>query len=327
MKKIFENVSLGNLNLKNRLIRSATWENLAKIDGSIDEKTYKIYAELAEGGVGAIISGFTSVMSNDFYFGGMMRLSEDFLIPQYKKLTEIVHEKNCKIISQLALGAFYKNSVEIDEKNLSDENIQEIIEKFITAAIRAEKANFDGVQIHAAHFFFLSRFISKIYNPNENRVEILIKILQGIKKNTNLHVTIKINCSDFVDCGNNFDDILKICEILEENKIDSIEVSGNGTSVAGIKAGINEGYFSKFAAKIAEKIKIPVICVGGWRSLEEMEKILRESKIEFLSLSRPLIREHDLPKKFLSGEQKISKCISCNACYSTPAHRCIFNLR
>jgi len=322
--KIFENADLGKINLKNRLIRSATWENLANVDGAIDEKTYKIYAELADGGVGAIITGFTSVMSEDVYFGGMMRLSEDFLIPQYRKLTEIVHEKNCKIISQLALGAFYKNSVEIPEKNLSDENIQEIIEKFISAAIRAEKANFDGVQIHAAHFFFLSRFISKIYNKNKNRAEILIKILRGIKKNTNFHVTIKINCSDFVDGGNDFDDILKICEILSENKIDSIEISGNGTSVAGIKAGVNEGYFSKFAAKIAEKIKIPVICVGGWRSLAEMEKILRESKIEFLSLSRPLIREPDLPKKFLNGEQKISKCVSCNACYSTPSHRCIF---
>ena len=89
--------------------------------------------------------------------------------------------------------------------------------------------------------------------------------------------------------------------MLAENGIDSIEVSGNGTSIAGIKAGVNEGYFSKFAAKLAEKVKIPIICVGGWRSLEEMEEILRESEIKFLSLSRPLVREPDLPKKFLSG--------------------------
>jgi len=124
--KIFENANLGKLNLKNRLIRSATWENLAEIDGTIDEKTYKIYSELAKGGVGAIITGFTSVLSNDFYFGGMMRLSEDFLIPQYKKLTEIVHAENCKIISQLALGAFYKNSVEIAENDLTDADIEKI---------------------------------------------------------------------------------------------------------------------------------------------------------------------------------------------------------
>ena len=114
-------------------------------------------------------------MSEDFYFGGMMRLSEDFLIPQYKKLTEIVHKENCKIISQLALGAFYKNSVEIAENDLTNADIEKIIEKFVSAAIRAEKANFDGVQIHAAHFFFLSRFISPACNKNENRTEILKK--------------------------------------------------------------------------------------------------------------------------------------------------------
>ena len=322
--KIFENANLGNLILKNRLIRSATWENLAEIDGSIDDKTYKIYSELAKGGVGAIITGFTSVMSEDFYFSGMMRLSEDFLIPQYKKLTEIVHAENCKIISQLVLGAFYKNSVDISENDLTDADIEKIIEKFVSAAIRAEKSNFDGVQIHSAHFFFLSRFISPTCNKNENRIKILLKILHGIKNYTNLHVTIKINCSDFVEGGNDFEKSLEICKILAENGIDSIEVSGNGTSIAGIKAGVNEGYFSKFAAKLAEEVKIPIICVGGWRSLDEMEKILQNTEIKFLSLSRPLIREPDLPKKFLNNEQKISKCVSCNACYSTPSHRCIF---
>lgn len=75
MKKLFESVRLGNLTLKNRLIRSATWEGLALPDGGIPEETYGIYRELAEGGVGAIITGFTSITDNDHYFGGMMRLS------------------------------------------------------------------------------------------------------------------------------------------------------------------------------------------------------------------------------------------------------------
>lgn len=132
----------------------------------------------------------------------------------------------------------------------------------------------------------------------------MIKILSGIKKNTKLHVTIKINCSDFIDGGLDEEKSLEICKILSENGIDSIEISGNGTSVAGIKAGVNEGYFSKFASKVAEKISVPIICVGGWRSLAKMEKILRETKIKFLSLSRPLIREPDLPKKFLEANQK-----------------------
>ena len=334
MKNIFEAVELNNLQVKNRLVRSATWEGIAAPDGSIGDDTYEIYRELAKGGVGAIITGFTSVATNDFYFGGMMRLSDNKLIPQYKKLVEIIHAEDCAAISQLALGAFYdKNFVEVSENNLSTENVREIIKMFVDAAIRAELCGFDGVQIHAAHFFFLSRFISPLINhrtdefggSTANRAKILLDILNGIKTSApRLHVTIKINSSDFTSGGLEEEESLLICKILAAAGIDSIEVSGNGTSVGGIKAGINEGYFANFAARLAEVVSVPIICVGGWRSRHEMERLLNQTHVELISLSRPLVREPDLPKKFLSGSSDVSKCVSCNACYRTPAHRCIF---
>ena len=112
-KQIFEPLKLNNLTLKNRLLRSATWEGIAALDGSIDERIYNIYEELAKGGIGGIITGFTSVANNDTYIDGMMRLSDDKLIPQYQKLTEIVHKEGCPIIAQLALGAYYKEDFEI----------------------------------------------------------------------------------------------------------------------------------------------------------------------------------------------------------------------
>ena len=337
MKNIFDAVELNNLHLKNRLVRSATWEGIADFDGSIGENTYEIYRELAKGGVGAIITGFTSVSTNDFYFGGMMRLSDNKLIPQYKKLVEIIHAEDCAAIIQLALGAFYdKNFVEVAENNLSTENVREIIKMFVDAAVRAEICGFDGVQIHAAHFFFLSRFISPLINHRtdefggsiENRAKILLEILNGIKKSApKLHVTIKINSSDFTSGGLDENESIFICKMLFNAGIDSIEVSGNGTSVGGIKAGVNEGYFADFAAKLADEVKIPVICVGGWRSQQVMEEFLNKTRVELISLSRPLIREPDFPKKLFADKNSVSKYVSCNACYKTPAHRCIFNGR
>ena len=337
MKNLFDAVELNNLHLKNRLVRSATWEGIADFDGSIDENTYEIYRELAKGGVGAIITGFTSVSTNDFYFGGMMRLSDNKLIPQYKKLVEIIHVEDCAAIIQLALGAFYdKNFVEVSENNLSTENVREIIKMFVDAAIRAEICGFDGVQIHAAHFFFLSRFISPLVNHRtdefggsiENSAKILLEILNGIKKSApKLHITIKINSSDFTSGGLDENESIFICKMLFNAGIDSIEVSGNGTSVGGIKAGVNEGYFADFAAKLADEVKIPVICVGGWRSRQVMEEFLNKTRVELISLSRPLIREPDFPKKLFADKNSVSKCVSCNACYKTPAHRCIFSGR
>ena len=117
---------------------------------------------------------------------------------------------------------------------------------------------------------------------------------------------------------------LKICRLLDSAGIDSIEISGNGTSVSGITAHKNEGYFAGAAADIASAVSCPVMAVGGFRSLDTMEAVLNQSEIELISLSRPLLREPDLPKKMMKDASAVSKCISCNACYSSRSHRCIF---
>ena len=88
MKRIFEPVELKNLTVRNRLVRSATWEGIADLDGNLKEEAYGIYSELAKGGVGAIITGFTSVAPHDHSSDGTMRLCDDALIPHYRKLVD-----------------------------------------------------------------------------------------------------------------------------------------------------------------------------------------------------------------------------------------------
>lgn len=340
MKHVFEPVKMNHIKMKNRLIRSATWEGIANIDGSITEETYDIYEELAKGGVGAIITGFTSVALHDYYFGGMMRLCDDALIYQYKKLVDIIHSNKSLVITQLALGAYYRDVsgeyTQVEPDGMTIDEIKLVTKQFIDAAIRAEKAGFDGVQIHAAHFFFLSRFISPAINhrideyggSTENRSRIIIEIIDSIRKATpTLHISIKINCNDFMYDGLDEKESLAICKLLDQVGIDSIEISGNGTSVRGIKAHRNEGYFAPFAAKIADEVSCPIIVVGGFRALDTMETLLNQSKIELISLSRPLLREPDLPNKMNADPTIISKCVSCNACYSSPSHKCIFKWR
>ena len=279
MKKIFEPITLKNLIARNRLVRSATWEGIANPDGSVTNEAYDIYSELAKGGVGAIITGFTSVALHDYYFDGMMRLCDDSLIPQYRKLVDVIHAENCPVITQLALGAYYREAagrfLQVEPDDMTAEEIRLVIRQFVDSAVRAKEAGFDGVQIHAAHFFFLSRFISPTVNhrkddyggSTENRSRILLEIMDGIRKGApDLHITIKINCSDFTFGGLEETECLAICKLLDQAGIDSIEVSGNGTSVSGIKAHVNEGYFLSPAAKIAEVVSCPVIVVGGFGS-------------------------------------------------------------
>lgn len=338
MKHIFDELELGKLHLKNRLVRSATWENLASAEGRLPNELYKIYGELAKGGVGLIITGFTSVSADDNYFGGMARLSSDSLIEEHKKLSEICHKEGCPVFAQLALGEYIGEAGDALEADEMDErDIKKVVSLFVDAAIRAQKSGYDGVQIHAAHFFFLSRFISPAVNHRkdgyggnaQNRAKILLEIIQKIKKSApNLHVTMKINCSDFMEGGLEEEESLEICKMCEEAGLDSVEVSGNGTSVSGIRAGVNEAYFKDFALALSKKVRIPVILVGGHRSIENMEKVLndRNGNIALLSLSRPLVREPDLPNRWKSGDLRPAKCVSCNMCYRTPAHRCVFEL-
>lgn len=340
MKKIYEPFQMNNLNMKNRLVRSATWEGIANQDGSVTETAYEIYSELAAGGVGAIITGFTSVALHDYYFGGMMRLCDDDLIPQYRKLTDIIHEEGVPVITQLALGAYYRENngrfSQTEPDSMTKDEIRLVEDQFVQAAIRAEKAGFDGVQIHAAHFFFLSRFISPAVNHRndeyggsvENRARILVEILKGIRANAEkLHITVKINCNDFTYGGITEQDCLQICKMLDGAGIDSIEVSGNGTSVGGIRAHVNEAYFAPAAELVAGAVSCPVIVVGGFRSLDTMEEVINNSKIELISLSRPLLREPDLPLKMQADSSYVSKCVSCNRCYSSDKHKCIFRGR
>lgn len=337
MKHIFETVQLGNLVLRNRMIRSATWEGLADEVGHMPEQLYQVYERLAKGGVGAIITGFTSVASDDLYFDGMARISADMLIKEHQRLVGICHDENTPVIAQLALGEYngsQQRNMDIDELTAAD--IGKVIELFVAAAQRAARAGYDGVQLHAAHHFFLSRFISPACNHRQDeyggdavgRGKLLLDILRGIKAAApRLHVMTKINCNDFMAGGLRPEDSLVICQMLANAGIEAIEVSGNGTSVAGIRAGVNEAYFKDFALTLADTVNIPVILVGGHRSIENMEQILNEGKIEFLSLSRPLVREPNLPLRWQNGDTSPAKCVSCNMCYQTPGHECVFRLK
>lgn len=332
-KTLFDRVRLGSIELKNRLIRSATWKGLADGSGQLPETLYDTYEELAKGGVGAIITGFTSVADDDRYFGGMARLSNDGLIPEHQRLTGICHAENCPVIVQIALGE-YDGGMEPDY--MSADDIRQVIFLFVNAAIRADKAGYDGVQIHAAHSFFLSRFISPAFNHRhdeyggtpERRGRLLTEIIRGIREKVPLlHITMKINSSDFMRGGLTPEESMTVCRLCADAGIDSIEVSGNGTSVPGIRAGKNEAYFAQFALALADTVSVPVILVGGHRSAENMEKVLNAGKVDFLSLSRPLIREPDLPKRWAAGDLRPAECVSCNMCYRTPGHVCIFHLR
>ena len=340
MKNIFDEMTLNKLKLKNRLFRSATWLALADDEGNLTEPIFDTYREIAEGEVGAIITGLTTVSPHDASIGGKVIFADDKCIVQHKKFTDMIHEYDCKIFMQTAMvnSVFYigNDLYRIPITELTTEHINEFINLFKNAAVRAKSAGYDGIQLHVAHNFFLSKFISPLYNNRtdeyggspENRAKVLGVILDELRGavGKDFCVIAKINCDDFADGGLNINECITACRIMKNHGVDAIEISGNYTSREA-RAGANEGYFQKYAVAVKERVDIPIILVGGHRSIENMNAILFKTDIEFLSLSRALVREPGLINRWKSGDLKPSACVGCNACYRTPGHKCIFVLR
>ena len=241
------------------------------------DEIVRTYEELAKGGVGMIVTGLTSILRNDAEIGGGAKFFDDRFIAGHKRLTDAIHKHGALVMMLTAI-------VDGPVDELTTEQVEEIVHLFGDAAHRAEEAGYDGVQIHAAHFFYLSKFISPLLNhrtdryggDQRGRTRILYEILKDMREKTSpdFLITMRINSTDEYPGGLTGKDFLVSCKLMANAGIDAIEVSGNGTSHTGIKAGQNEGYFRAAAMRLAEVVDVPIVLVGGLRSIEKINQYL-----------------------------------------------------
>ncbi|MFZ5643741.1 MAG: NADH:flavin oxidoreductase [Bacillota bacterium] len=356
--KVFSEGRIVNLVLKNRLIRSATGDNKMTADGKTTDAVLKIYKDIAAGGVGMIITGVMYVTPENKSIDRQPCIYSDEYIEEIAKIADIVHQTDnkCVIIAQLnhagrqilhdLAECVGPSSLESPNKmkkdrELSINEVQTVIESFADSIIRVKKAGFDGVQLHAAHGFLLSSFLSPYTNRRtdkyggsvKNRVGIISDIVSMARKKVgSFPILIKINCDDFVEGGISKDNFTEFAKEIETTGIDAIEVSGGmwdcltrseeelgffpipiPESRTRINTPEKQSYYYDYVKNI--DLDLPLILVGGHRNIERMEKLLKEGKVDFLSLCRPFISEPDLPNRWLAGIGKEdADCFSCNAC-------------
>ena len=334
MKSIFEKTIISGVEIKNRIAAASVGRNLADIEGHIPESLYDIYRELAEGGAGLIISEMTMVSKNDYPVPGFTRLQGDAVIPEYKKLTDMVHQTDALIVAQLAYGGYFRTGVQeqVSPDDMTQVELQSVAQDFISAAVRARKAGFDGVELHCAHGFLLNKIMSSAFNHRtdeyggntENRCRLTLEIIRGIREQCGDYpILAKVNSTDGRPDGIQEEESITICKLVEAAGIDAIEVSGMNASVAKIKPGNSEGYFATFGKELKTNISVPVILTGGHRSKEHMEQILNEDACDMFSIARPLIREPGLITRWQNDDLRPSDCVSCNMCYKVKGHKCI----
>ena len=338
---LFKPAKLGKLELKNRFIRSATWEGMCK-DDFVTDKLINLYKELAKNEVGLIITGFSHVLKDANSNIGQMGIYDRKFLPKLKELVDITHENGAKICIQLVhcggqavkpeapsklKTPFYR---EIPEE-LTKSKILEIEDAFKKSAEISLIAGFDAIQIHSAHGYLISQFLSPVANKRideyggnlENRARFLLEVYEKIREVTgkDFPILIKINCEDFFDEGLKFSETVKIVKWLENKGLTAVELSGGmrGAKKTPIITNINseekEAYWKEYSKKLKMEVKIPVILVGGLRSFNVIEKLFIEGYADFFSFSRPLICEPDLFKRWKNGDIEKSKCLSCNKCF------------
>jgi len=344
MSLLFEPFKIGSVEIRNRFVRSATTSYWSDKRGIIHSEIIDLYRRLAKGGVGLIVKGHLYVKDSGKAHVGMAGISNDHHIPKLRELTGEIHKNDGKIIAQLNYGGIYsvvdragpsKYMLEgYKTRALSSEEIHDIIEAFGEAAERAITAGFDGVQIHGAHGYLISQFLSRLANRRtdewggnlEKRMSLLLEVYDAIRARVgdSIPVMLKINCDDFSPNGFTIKDSVKVAEVICKRGLQAIEVSGGGVSrqedlrvrARSPVQELREASFAGHAIKIRKATQpTPMALVNGIRSLKCMEAIINKDLADLISISRPFIREPDLVKRLEAGQDS-STCTSCNICIS-----------
>jgi 2,4-dienoyl-CoA reductase-like NADH-dependent reductase (Old Yellow Enzyme family) len=355
--------SIGRLQLKNRLVRAATSETMATFSGESTDALVRLYADLARGGAGLIITGHIYVEPSGQYEPMQLGLDRDECIAPLRKMTDAVHREGGVIFAELSHAGSQSIIPEIQPiapssipnaifgrppLEMTDSDVRRVVAAFGSAAERAKEAGFDGIHIHSGNGYLLSQFNSPYTNRRTDqwggtvgaRSAFIRAVYRTIRfaVGSDLPVTLRLGLTDGIDGGLTLEDGLTIATMLEADGLDGLEPSYGlmssytqnirpyvGVSMArGLKDGVvpilfnrfvPEAYYRPFAKAAKAKLSLPLILVGGLRSTEVMDEIIRSGDADFLALARPFVREPDLINQFIAGRRGAVSCVSCNLCF------------
>jgi 2,4-dienoyl-CoA reductase-like NADH-dependent reductase (Old Yellow Enzyme family) len=345
-------MKIKNMALPNRFVRSATYDGGADRSGHVSEQQIKIFSKLADGGAALIVTGIAGVHHSGQISPFHNSIASDDCIPGLKRLTTTVHSRGAKIAVQLFhagregarfLKAQNKQAIAPsfvhndpyftrEYRPMTEDEIWESIQAFGDAAKRAREADFDAVQVHGAHAYLLSQFLSPYTNRRdddwggslEKRLRFHHEIYRDIraKVGEDYPVLIKIGVRDGFPGGLEFSEGKLVAQLLAQWGFDALEISsglrGQGYENAEFRTKINrldrEAYFRDWCKEIKSQVNVPVIMVGGLRTFELMEEVIQKEEADFISLCRPLIREPGIINDWRRGNHRRATCISCNKC-------------
>jgi 2,4-dienoyl-CoA reductase-like NADH-dependent reductase (Old Yellow Enzyme family) len=321
--------------LKNRIAKAAMEENLAQEDQTPSQALKNVYSAWAKGGTGLIITGNVMVDHLAMTGPGGLVLEQSTDITAFAELARLSKQNNCKVVMQInhpgrqvfkKMGgkALSASSVALNmgkhshlfgvPKAMTQTDIDDVITRFTQTALQAEKAGFNGVQIHAAHGYLLAQFLSPLTNKRndkwggslQNRARLLLEITRSIKAvcSPTLSVSVKLNSADFQRGGFEPSDAQVVVDLLNELNVDFVELSGGSYEAPAMqgKTGdertlAREAYFLEFAKAISHRSSIPIMTTGGISRLSIANNVI-ESGVALVGIATALAYQPNLPNKW-----------------------------
>jgi 2,4-dienoyl-CoA reductase-like NADH-dependent reductase (Old Yellow Enzyme family) len=331
--RMFSEGTIGEMKVRNRLVRSATFDGAVMRENQVPDSTLALYRELAAGGVGLVVAG--PVLAFSRQSGGTEGTDTDLgysyvRVPSFSKIAEAVHQADgeCRVVAQLwgqiSLGPSEGISLYTGEavRELSPGEIEEIVDCYAIAIADMKLMGFDGVQLHASiGLGTLSYFLSPYTNhrtdryggSTSRRARIIADIVARSREQAgHFPIIAIITSTENVEGGIDDEEFPAIAEAVAQAGVDAIQVTGRPPGRRGLQEN-RQPYFLKYVEQL--DLDCPVILVGGIRNVEQIETMIESGVADFAALCRPLICEPDLPSRWLHGKgNDEAECISCSSC-------------
>lgn len=357
-QELFQKINIGGVELENRIIHGPATTNFGGENGEVVPQILEYYRARARGGPGLVITEACYVTQNSKAWPRQIGVDKDEFISGLKLLADAIHDAGPKVFLQLCHAGRKASSAISGEvpvcssavplpgcetpKELSEQEILDIIDQFGDAALRAKKAGFDGVDIHSGHGNLPISFYSPLINKRtdqwngslENRARFLIEIVKKIKSSAgeDFPVSVKISAEEFVDNGFHLDEAKEMCKMLVDAGADAIcAYAGPGGDVGhrnidkahefagSLPLGVKDAPLTYIAEEIKKVVDIPIMTVGRLSNPEVAASIIRDGKADLVQVSRGFIAEPEWANKVKNGETNLIRpCVACgNGCFSS----------
>ncbi len=342
---LFSPIKVGETVVKNRVFMPPISTNLAD-KGYVTDALVAHYAARAKGGVGLIVTEVTTVEPTYIYLPGDMSIHDDSFIPGWKKLTEAVHQYDCKILPQLFhpaymafpipgtprliapsnVGPYYAKEA---PRSVTKEELKVIIKQFGEAALRVKTAGADGVEIHAAHAHgLLGGFLSPLYNKRTDeyggdiscRLRLTLEVIEEVRKmcGKDFIIDVRISGDEYTDGGLNINDMIYVSKTLEAAGVDMLHVSGGTTIARGSSIpapGTKMGSHALLSEEIKKHVSIPVATVGRITEPWIADELIANDKADICMMGRANLCDAEFVNKAMNGHvEDIRPCIGCLRC-------------